>query len=151
MTLGKKVIVCAIAFLCCGSVLVLSRLWILDRIVVNASVSPDGNRLLVSLVNRSGSDARIVGNEGACGEGGCIVPMTNGQLSELMAVGAGKERVFTFATRRVPDKKLSCSILIHVDDGQRLRHFEIWVQDRPDGLGASVEERTLQPEGSMSS
>lgn len=113
------------------------------QLEVTAAAPSDSDKLLVTLANHSFRPARIIGNQGACGKGGCITPMSLTELSQLSPVVPGGEETFSFSTRRAPAEDLSCSVLIRVDHGGRLREFTIRLQGRPGDLLASVEEQTV--------
>lgn len=131
---------------CCGLAYLFGQLFVPHHLGVEAAVSPEGDKLLVTLVNHSSRPARIIGNQGACGEsGGCILAMNIPQLAELPSVVPGEEETFTFAVQRAPSEFLSCATLIRVDDGGRLREFTIRIQGQPGDLHASVEEQLLVP------
>lgn len=141
-TIGKAALVCGIA--CLGFV-VLRAFGARDRLGVSASLSPSRDKLFVTLSNGSHGDVRIVGNEGACGKGGCILPIGIDKLGESPTIRTGEERTFVFSTRGTfAENESCCSVLIHVDDGGRLRRFQVWIRGFRGHLATHINE--LSPE-----
>jgi hypothetical protein len=109
------------------------------KISAVAEEGTNGITAIVTLVNRSPREVRVLGNVGQCGEGGCILPLAGSDLSDLLPVESGKSVTLRLPTRQTPGKEFRGTTLLYVDDGTRLRNVVVWIRREGGVLTAGVE------------
>jgi hypothetical protein len=118
------------------------------KISAVAEEGTNGITAIVTLVNRSPREVRVLGNVGQCGEGGCILPLAGSDLSDLLPVESGKSVTLRLPTRQTPGKEFRGTTLLYVDDGTRLRNVVVWIRREGGVLTAGVEpdqDATAEP------